>query len=223
MSLSIVIPVLNEQDNLAELAKHLAQEATFAEIIVVDGGSRDESQNVAESFADQVIVTELGRAKQMNAGARSATKDYVLFLHADTRLPRCFERVFLNWSECQPSWGFAPVRLDGEHWMFRVIERAISIRSRMTAGASGDQAICVRRDLFNCLGGYQDIPIMEDLALSRRLTIVSRPRCFAMPVTTSSRRWEQRGIIRTVLLMWCLRVLYYLGVAPEKLASRYKS
>ena len=220
-SLGILIPVLNEQDNLKQLSRHLREEAAFAEIIVVDGGSTDASLAIAHQFATHVVSTVPGRAAQMNGGARVSRSDYLLFLHADTRLPGDFENKFGQWVKAKPVWGFFPLKLDGDHWLFRIIERAITIRSRLTARAGGDQGICVDRSHFMSGGGYPDIPLMEDLALCRQLSRQNRPNCFIDPVVTSSRRWEQRGIVRTILLMWQLRFLYYLGVSPRLLANWY--
>ena len=220
--LSIVIPICNERDNLKELAVHLKREAAFAEIVVVDGGSVDGSQLLAESFADCVLETQPGRAVQMNAGAEAARSDYLLFLHADTRLPKGFETIFMDWLMTGPIWGFFPVRLSGKHWMFRVIEKAISFRSSKTYAASGDQAICVQKRCFDGVGSYEQIPLMEDLSLSKRLSRLCRPQCFRQPVVTSSRRWEQKGMLKTIFLMWRIRLCYYLGVAPEKLANWYR-
>lgn len=252
-SLSIVIPVLNERDNLIELAVHLAALASFADILIVDGGSSDDSQAIATSFAAdnplmniQLLDSAPGRAAQMNCGARAASSDYVLFLHADTRLPLNFAALFQRWSESgalgdtlshagsstrsstrssarnSTGWGFFPIRLDGGHWLFRIIERAISLRSKLTSIATGDQAICVQSSLFNRLGGYDDVPLMEDVALSKKLARVERPRCFAQPVVSSSRRWQQRGILKTVLLMWRIRLSYYFGAEPATLARLYR-
>ena len=221
--LSIVIPVCNERENLKELAVHLKHEAAFAEIIVVDGGSTDGGPLLAEGFADVVLQTHPGRAVQMNAGADIAQADYLLFLHADTRLPKAFEASFTHWLSTQPVWGFFPVKLSGKHWMFRVIEKAINVRSSITYGASGDQAICVQKRCFDKVGAYEQIPLMEDLSLSKRLSKLCRPKCFQQPVMTSSRRWEQQGMLKTIFLMWHIRLCYHLGVAPEKLASWYRA
>ncbi len=220
--LSIVIPVLNEYENLTQLAPNLAEQAGFAEKIVVDGGSTDGSQKIAETFAHKVIDSPPSRAVQMNVGAKASTKKYLLFLHADTRLSEGFEPEFRRWVEAEPAWGFSPVKLDGKHWLFRVIERAINCRTRLTHIASGDQAICVLKERFFSLGGYQEIPLMEDIALSKQLSKVDRPKIFIPQVMTSSRRWEQNGIMRTVFLMWRLRLSYYLGVSPRALASAYR-
>lgn len=221
-SLSIVIPVLNERENLCQLASHLKERASFAEIIVVDGGSTDGSLEMARGFARTLINSKPGRAVQMNAGAEVSAGQYVLFLHADTRLPEGFEDDFARWAGTCPDWGFSSVRLSGRHWLFRVIEKAISLRTRLTHGASGDQAICVLRERFFSVGAYQDIALMEDIALSRQLSKGRRAKLFARPVLTSSRRWEQRGILKTVFLMWHLRLSYYLGASPESLAALYR-
>lgn len=221
-SLSIVIPTLNEQENLQQMALHLQSIASAVEFVVADGGSSDSSREVASGFADQITSSQPGRAIQMNKGASQASGDYVLFLHADTRLPDNFLELFKHWCSTEPDWGFFPIKLDGDHWLLRVIERGISSRSRITGCASGDQAVCIKRSCFESVGGYPELPLMEDVALSNLLSRQCRPKIFPSFVTTSSRRWERHGIVKTVLLMWKIRLSYYLGVSPVTLASWYR-
>ena len=221
--LSIIIPVLNEAETLPRLKHQLR--AFFhpaVEIIVVDGGSNDASATLAGEFAHRVVTSPAGRAKQMNAGAAVATGAMLLFLHADTVLPAASrQRLLMLAQSGQALWGRFDVRLSGRHRLFRVIEGMMNLRSRLTGVATGDQAIFVHRRLFAQVGGYPDIPLMEDIALSKRLRALYRPVCLRLPVVTSSRRWETYGIVRTVMLMWWLRLLYFLGVSPHRLKQWY--
>ena len=194
-----------------------------AEVIVVDGGSRDETRRVALPLSDRVLDAPRGRARQMNAGAAAASGRVLLFLHADTRLPSGW--VPMVWEALDShgrEWGRFDVRLDGAHPMLRVIERAMNLRSRLSGIATGDQAIFVSRAAFQEAGGFPDIALMEDIALSRVLRARSRPACLRAPVVTSSRRWERNGIARTVVLMWRLRLRYALGADPNDLARQYR-
>lgn len=216
--LSIVVPVLNEA---AGLAAHLAAlqplRSRGHEVIVVDGGSEDGSAALAAPLADRVLSAPRGRALQMNAGARAATGDVLLFLHADTRLPAGAADLVLSVLKNRV-WGRFDVAIEGRHPALRLIAAAMNCRSRLTGIATGDQAMFVRRAEFP---GFPEIPLMEDLALSRRLRRRGRPACLRPRARTSGRRWESRGVLRTVLLMWRLRLLYALGVAPERLARQY--
>ena len=221
--LSIIIPTLNEAPALRVAHARLAAlGAAGHQLIVVDGGSTDATLEVAGRFADEVIVSPPGRARQMNAGARLAREETLLFLHADTRLPdgapvlvsRCLapgDRV----------WGRFDVTLSGGHFGLRVVEAAMNLRSRLTGIATGDQAIFVRRSAFEAVGGYPDIGLMEDLALSRSLKRLSAPVCITRRVVASSRRWQRDGVLRTVMLMWRLRFAYSLGADPHRLARIY--
>ena len=193
-----------------------------AEIIVVDGGSRDATLTVARPLVDRVLVAARGRAAQMNAGAAVAVGDVLLFLHADTHLPTGWATV-VRGALADPAVlsGRFDVRLDATGLLYRAIGRLISWRSRLTRVASGDQALFVRRAVFERLGGYPPFPLMEDLALSRALKRAGRVACLRETVVTSARRWRHRGVLRTVLLMWGLRLAYYAGVPPERLARRY--
>jgi rSAM/selenodomain-associated transferase 2 len=216
--LTIVVPVLNESRGLAESLQALAPlRARGHEVVVVDGGSDDASAELAAPLAERVQHAPPGRAAQMNAGARAASGDVLLFLHADTRLPAAAdERIFSAIQEHR--WGRFDVDIEGRHPLLRVVAAAMNLRSRLTGIATGDQAMFVRREAFP---GFPEIALMEDIALSRLLKRSGRPACLKDRVRTSGRRWESRGVLRTILLMWRLRALFWLGVAPERLARRY--
>ncbi|WP_461481752.1 TIGR04283 family arsenosugar biosynthesis glycosyltransferase [Porticoccus sp.] len=217
-SLSVVIPVLNEQAQIGDCLRSLAPlRRAGVEIILVDGGSGDDTMVLAHPHVDRLISGSPGRALQMNAGAGQSNAEYLLFLHADTRLPEGFAPHWLAAAQ----WGFFPVRLSGKQGLFRVIERAMTWRSRLTGIGTGDQALFVRRELFEQRGGFPAIALMEDVALCRQLKRLVRPVVLGAPVLTSSRRWEQRGILKTVLQMWCLRLAYFVGVSPRALWQRY--
>lgn len=221
-SLSVVVPVLNEAANLNAFLQNLLERLPDdAEVIVADGGSSDSSLEIAEQHPVRVVRADKGRARQMNSGAKLARGRYLMFLHADTTLPENFADEFEGWLQSQPVWGFFPLRLTGDQFWCRIIERAINLRTSVTAGASGDQAQIVDALYFRSLGGFPDIELMEDIALSYRLRKSWPVRRFRTAVTTSSRRWQQRGVVRTVVLMWFLRSAYRLGVAPSGLAKWY--
>ena len=223
--ISIIIPVLNEADGIASLLHRLQSwRRAHHEIIVVDGGSTDGSAALAEPLADRVLrTTARGRAFQLRAGSEAARGDLLLFLHADTELPGAAMKLLGKHVQGRtPCWGHFDLRLSGSHRFFRVLERCISWRSRITGVATGDQAIFVSRALYLECGGFPPIPLMEDVALSKILRRRRRPLCLHPPVVTSSRRWEQHGILRTVLLMGWLRLAFFLGVKPEILARIYR-
>jgi rSAM/selenodomain-associated transferase 2 len=221
--ISIIIPVLDEGEGIAAALDALADlRALGAEVIVVDGGSRDATIQRARMRADRVIAAPRGRALQMNAGAAKATGDVLLFLHADTRLPPDADLLLVQGLERSGrAWGRFDVRIDGRSPLLRVVGWLIGVRSRLTGIATGDQAIFVRRDAFQSAGGFAEIPLMEDIALCKRLKRVSRPLCLAERVVTSGRRWDRDGVIATIVLMWRLRLAYFLGADPKKLARRY--
>jgi len=221
--LSVVIPVRNEALGLPYLLDDLADlRAAGAELILVDGGSTDNTCELALGRIDQILSVAPGRALQMNAGAAVARGDYLWFVHADTRISvESLESLQQALNE-RPLWGRFDVRLSGSSLALRVIGAMINLRSRISGIASGDQGIFVTRQHFEALGGYAPISLMEDLQLCRRLKALARPRCLRPPLSTSSRRWEQNGIWRTVVLMWCLRLAYYGGASPEKLARQYR-
>jgi rSAM/selenodomain-associated transferase 2 len=221
--LSIVIPALAEARNLERLLPALLAREPDAEIIVVDGGSTDGTGEVLRGHRGvRGLRSERGRARQMNAGARAARGDTLLFLHADTRLPEGAGAAIARALE-DPGviGGRFDVRLDGARPVFGVIAWFMNMRSRLTGISTGDQALFVRRDAFEAVGGYPDIPLMEDVALSRRLKRRGRLRALRLVVTTSARKWEREGVLRTVALMWTLRLLYFCGVAPARLHRWY--
>ena len=224
MKLSIIIPILNEAPQLRETLEPLrALQARGHEIIIVDGGSSDSSTAIAHQFTDHVIDSARGRARQMNAGAAVARGDVLLFLHADTRLPEPAHLLIVGALRNDKNlWGRFDVRLSGSQVLLRVVEALMNRRSRMSSIATGDQAIFVRRAVFNQVGGYPDIPLMEDIALCKLLKRMARPVNLSARVVTSSRRWEQHGIIRTILLMWRMRLAYALGASPHRLALLYR-
>ncbi|NQD93591.1 glycosyltransferase family 2 protein [Pseudomonas sp. CrR25] len=220
--LSVIIPTRNEAQALPLLLADLtALRAAGAELIVVDGGSDDATCTLAAAQVDRLLESEAGRARQMNAGAAVARGAYLWFLHADTRVANESMQRLREALREQPVWGRFDVRLSGRAAALRLIGAMISWRSRLTGVATGDQGIFVARATFEALGGYADIPLMEDLELSRRLKRLARPRCLRPPLSTSSRRWERHGIWRTVLFMWRLRLAYYCGASPDQLAREY--
>ncbi len=223
LRLSVIVPVLNDAAALQERRDEWrALGRAVHELIIVDGGSRDGSPEVARAFAPTFCSTGAGRARQMNEGARRASGDVLLFLHADTRLPEgAPERITQALTGGVGVWGRFDVRLSGDHWSCRVVEATMNWRSRLTGIATGDQAIFVRRRAFERAGGFPPIPLMEDIALSRILRRVRRPLCLRERVVTSSRRWEREGVLRTIFLMWYLRLAYALGADPARLHRIY--
>ena len=221
--LSIIIPCLNEADGIERTLRALEPvRRRGAEVIVVDGASDDGTAERAAPLADVVIGAMRGRASQMNAGAGRARGEILLFLHADTLLPDAADALVIDGlKRAHRSWGRFDVRINGRHPLLRAIERLMSARSRLTGIATGDQAIFVTRTLFTAAGGFPDIPLMEDIELSKRLKRFSPPLCLNHCIVTSGRRWERRGVLRTVLLMWRLRLEYWLGADPRRLAMRY--
>ena len=221
-ALCIVVPVLDEAPNLgACLAalQHFRQRGV--RVIVVDGGSCDGSLTIAADLADLAFAAPQGRARQMNAGAAACTADLLLFLHADTRLPQDADTLVRHATRGQRHWGRFDVAIDSPRPLLRIVEGLMNRRSRWTGIATGDQAIFVRKGLFDQVGGFPDQPLMEDVALSTRLKRHGPPACLRERVTTSARRWERHGAWRTILLMWRLRAAYFLGADPAKLALRY--
>ncbi|MBX6426457.1 MAG: TIGR04283 family arsenosugar biosynthesis glycosyltransferase [Variibacter sp.] len=222
-SLSIVIPVLNEAAGIESLLASLAPlRARGVEIIVVDGGSGDGTAALARAGADQVLSAPRGRGAQMNAGAAAARGDVLLFLHADTRLPADADRLVCDGLAASGRrWGRFDVRIEGRSAMLPLVALGMNVRSRLTGIATGDQALFVSRGAFAQAGGFPDIPLMEDIEMSRRLKRISRPLCLRARVVTSGRRWDERGAWRTILLMWRLRLAHFFGTAPDVLARRY--
>jgi rSAM/selenodomain-associated transferase 2 len=222
MKLSIVMPVLEEAANIeAALRALLPLRARGAEVIVVDGGSSDATLALARPLADGVLVAPRGRAAQMNAGAAAARGELLLFLHADTHLPPEADRlVHDGLARSGKTWGRFDVRIEGGG-AFALISMLMNVRSRLTGIATGDQAMFMTRAAFARAGGFAPIALMEDLVLSARLKRIDRPLCLGASVTTSARRWRARGTLRTVLLMWRLRLRFFLGADPAKLARAY--
>lgn len=221
-TISIIVPVLNEAGAIDQLLRPLQRWRRLGhEVIVVDGGSADDTVACSRSLADRVLSAPRGRARQMNAGAAVAQGDVLLFLHADTQLPDDAATRIIQ-ALGRPVWGRFDVRLSGRPPLLRLVETLMNWRSRLTGIATGDQAVFVERRLFHAAGGYPDQALMEDIALSKALKRYSRPACLRTRVVTSSRRWERFGIWRTILLMWRLRLAYFLGADPAQLAKRYR-
>ncbi len=226
MQLSIIIPVLNEAGALPGLLNHLLPlRAAGAEVVVVDGGSEDDSQQIAARAGAQVICTERGRARQMNAGATVAEGDVLLFLHADTLLPPCAGQAIeaaIRRSAHEYAWGHFDVRIDGSSPMLRVIAGLMNWRSRLSGIATGDQAMFMTRRAFEAVGGFPDQPLMEDIEMSKCLSAQSAPICLAERAVTSGRRWDAKGVWKTIWLMWRLRWSYWRGVPASELARLYR-
>lgn len=219
MKLSVVIPVLNEASEIGACLRSLAPlRGRGHEVIVADGGSDDGTPEVARALCDRVIVAPRGRASQMNAGARQSRGDAVLFLHADTRLPPAADELIVK-SLGTHSWGRFDVEIDSRRFLLKVVASAMNLRSRLTGIATGDQAIFVRRDVFD---GFPEIALMEDIAFSKAMKRRGAPACLRARVATSARRWERRGVLRTIALMWRLRLLYFFGASPDDLARLYR-
>lgn len=232
-SVDIIMPVLNEAVEIGQHLGQLRQDPSLNALIVVDGGSRDGTRDIAQSLSDdgahtggatlRLIDAPRGRALQMNAGAVESRADVLLFLHADTRLPTGAIEQVRSAIAGGATWGRFDTHLDGEHALFRVIEWFMNARSALTHVATGDQALFVRSDVFHMLGGYAPIALMEDVELCSRLKWVGRPARLRPAVVVSTRRWRAGGIVRTVALMWSLRLLYWFGVAPVRLQRFYKA
>jgi rSAM/selenodomain-associated transferase 2 len=218
VKLSIVIPVLDEAALVGRTLQSLAPlRARGHEVIVADGGSADATREIAAPLADRVLAGARGRASQMNAGAAAATGDVLLFLHADTELPASADEE-ISGKMGSRAWGRFDVSIEGDSPMLAVIAFFMNLRSRLTGIATGDQAIFVRRADFP---GFPEIALMEDVAFSKLMKRRSRPACLGARARTSGRLWERRGVLRTMILMWRLRLAYWRGAAPDELARRY--
>ena len=222
--ISVVVPALNEAGGIVRALQALQPwRAAGHEVIVVDGGSSDTTRYLCEGLADRVLDARPGRAGQMNAGARTARGDTVLFLHADTRLPAAAaEAIDAALGDGGSHWGRFDVTIAGASPWLPLVAWFMNHRSRWTGIATGDQAIFVRRVSFEAIGGFPEQPLMEDIELSRRLLSIGRPACLRLRAVTSGRRWDQRGAWRTIVLMWRLRFMYWLGTPPERLAEWYR-
>jgi len=221
MRISVIIPVLDEEKTIASTVNNV-RSLGAEEVLVVDGGSTDRTGEISEQAGATVLFGLKGRACQMNRGAQEATGDILLFLHADTRLPpSAFDDVKLALEDPEFVGGRFDVKLDGHRWGLRVVGAMINVRSRLTKVATGDQAIFVRRRIFEELGGFPDIPLMEDIAFCSALKRKGKVACLRSRVITSARRWEVEGVWRTVVRMWTLKLLYLAGVSPMKLKQYY--
>jgi rSAM/selenodomain-associated transferase 2 len=224
MKLSIILPVLNEAEQLPHALECLGPvKERGVEVIIVDGGSEDGTLAMAASAGARLVNSPKGRARQMNAGAQLASGDVLLFLHVDTVLPEHAERL-IEAALCSGRrvWGRFDVDIRGRPRMLRVIAALMNWRSRMTGIATGDQAIFVARSVFESVGGFPDQPLMEDVELCKLLRALSLPACVRARAVTSGRRWESRGVWRTIGLMWRLRWAYWRGVPASVLVNLYK-
>lgn len=221
MQLAIVVPVLNEAANLPVLHSHLQPIALNAEVVLVDGGSTDDTVSLARSAGLKLVRAPRGRASQMNAGARATQAPHLLFLHADTQLP---EVALASVQEAlqHHAWGRFDVQIQGQAKMLRVVAALMNWRSRLTGIATGDQALFMTRQAYLQAGGFLDQPLMEDIEMSAALKAISPPACLQHKVITSGRRWERGGVWRTIFLMWRLRLAYWLGAPAESLARTYR-
>ena len=214
--------MLNEAAAIASTVDALRRGAPDAELIVVDGGSTDASVAIARPLCDTLIDASRGRAHQMNAGARASHGDVLVFVHADTIVPPTFAAdIALALSVPAVVGGRFDVELDASALPYRIIGAMINIRSRISRTGTGDQAIFVRRDVFDRLGGFPELELCEDLEFSRRLKRAGRIACLRTRVTTSARRWNRDGVARTVVRMWLIRAMYLLGVPPARLKRMY--
>lgn len=224
MRVSIVIPALNEAAALPGTLQSLQQQMDVQawEVLVVDGASSDATCTIAQMNGAKVLHAPRGRAVQMNRGAAASAGDVLLFLHADTRLPPDALQQLTQAISSGYSWGRFDVQIQGQSPWLKVVGHGMNVRSRVSGIATGDQAIFVTRAAFNAVGGFPPQPLMEDIALSSQLKRLGRPACLRARLITSGRRWEAHGIWRTILLMWRLRLAYWCGVSPERLATLYQ-
>jgi rSAM/selenodomain-associated transferase 2 len=221
--LSVIIPTLNEADGIADTLTALAAlRARGVEVVVVDGGSQDATVSLARPLANQVIAAPRGRALQMNSGAAQAHGDILLFLHADCRLPAAADQLITDGlNRAQKTWGRFDVQLTGENPLLRLVATMMNLRSRLTGVSTGDQGLFVTRTLFEAAGKFPQIPLMEDVAFTKQLKRYGAPLNLRHRMQVSGRRWEKHGVWRTMLLMWRLRLQYWLGADPRELAQHY--
>jgi len=216
---SIVIPTYNEASQLGDTLTALFAtiDRNRVEVIVADGGSRDQTLDIARQYPCKIISSSTGRARQMNLASQQAQGQWLLFLHADSQLPNDWQTHLGK----ATNWGFFPVRLSGQARSLRLVEKAMGIRSRLTCIGTGDQGLFFQQAFFRQVGGFADIPIMEDIAICKQARRLASPDIAKSVMTTSSRRWEENGIFKTILLMWGLRLAYWLGASPERLHRIY--
>jgi rSAM/selenodomain-associated transferase 2 len=222
-AVSVIVPVLNEAMTIDVVLRSLAAaRPRGVEVIVADGGSTDNTSINARHHHCQVVSAPRGRGAQMNAGAAIARGNILLFLHADTRLPENFDQIVIaEMARTKRAWGRFDVSIKGRHPLLPIVAMMMNFRSRLTGIATGDQAMFIHRNAFAAVGGFPDVPLMEDIIMSRRLNRLTRPLCLAARATTSGRRWDERGFFRTVLLMWRLRLALRFGASPDALARAY--
>lgn len=225
MSISIISPILNEAENLQVLnQQRLALSDSLCEWILVDGGSTDNTVQLAQEMGFQLVQSEKGRATQQNNGAKIAQGQILLFLHADTQLNQSAIDAIIDAKTANNAatlWGRFDIQLDGKQSIFRIIETMINLRSRLSKIATGDQGLFISKALFEQVGGFPNQPIMEDIEICKTLKRIQAPVCLKQTIITSSRRWETFGVWKTILLMWKLRFLYWLGESPETLIKKY--
>lgn len=219
--ISIVLPVLNEAQHLVSRLQALQGQRDRCQLLLVDGGSDDDSRRLAEPWVDKVILSPRGRALQMNAGAAQAEATVLLFLHVDTQLPANAVDLIHQAMAQGFEWGRFDVALDSPQPMFKLIALMMNLRSRLTGIATGDQGLFMTQRAFQAVGGFPAIALMEDIAISRKLKQLGKPACLRTKILTSARRWQQHGILKTILLMWRLRLAYFFGADPSDLSGRY--
>ena len=224
MKIAIIVPVLNEAASWPPIEARLRALVTLPDVtvLVVDGGSRDGTAEMAAHGGCTVLHSERGRARQMNTGAAGCTGDVLLFLHADTSLPPDWLQAVRSSLQRDTCWGRFDVTIAGHSPMLRVVATLMNWRSRLSGIATGDQAMFMTRAAFDMVGGFPDQRLMEDIEISKRLLKVSRPACLRTRVTTSGRRWDTHGLWRTIFLMWRLRFAYWRGRSPAELAQAYR-
>lgn len=223
--ISIVIPTYNESAIIGSTLRRLNEIITSQdEIIVVDGSSEDKTREIAREFPNVILTTSRrGRASQMNAGAKIAKGEYLLFLHADVLInEKCLSMLKNRICGNEIQWGWFAFTLNSPRFIYRVIEVGANLRNRFTGIPLGDHGIFVKKDMFHIVGGFPEIPIMEDLEFSRKMNIIANGIEISSPLKISVRRFEHSGIIRTLSRMWVLRILYYFGVSPERLTKYYR-
>jgi rSAM/selenodomain-associated transferase 2 len=221
-ALCVIVPVLNEASTLEVRLRAIQPlRERGAKLVVVDGGSEDDTLTIARQHADVAFLAPRGRASQMNAGAAACPADALLFLHADTQLPPLADLAVLRALRGRRVWGRFDVRLDSPRLALRVVGAMMNLRSRITGVCTGDQAMFIDHETFVRAGGFPDIPLMEDIAICGALKRFSNPICLRQVVVTSARRWEQHGVLRTILLMWRLRAAFFFGADPNRLAVQY--
>lgn len=221
MHFSIIIPTLNEEKSIAACLTALQACRNDCEIIVVDGGSDDSTKRLAQPLADKIIDCDAGRAIQMNAGARQANGEILIFLHADTLLPPNALCLIAESLDHNKRWGRFDIKLNGQHPLLPLVTCCMNWRSRLTGIATGDQVIFAVKSFFFDMGQYPALPLMEDIALSATFKTSCPPVCLKARVISSGRRWEQFGVIKTILLMWSLRIRFFFGADPKTLAYLY--